>query len=58
VAGTFIWQFCDVRVDPSWSQARARTYNEKGLVDEYRRPKLAFTTAQKLLRDISANHAY
>lgn len=58
VAGTFIWQFCDVRVDPSWSQARARTYNEKGLVDEYRRPKLAFATAQKLLRDISANHAY
>jgi beta-glucuronidase len=50
VAGTFIWQYCDVRVDSSWSNARARAYNEKGLVDEYRRPKLAFTSAQKHLR--------
>ena len=40
VGGAFIWQFCDVRVDPAWALSRPRTMNNKGAVDEHRRPKL------------------
>ena len=47
VAGVFIWQYCDIRVDPSWSMRRPRTMNNKGIVDERRRPKLAFETVRK-----------
>ena len=39
--GVFIWQFCDVRVSDEWFFSRPRTMNNKGVVDEYRRPKLA-----------------
>lgn len=42
LAGIFIWQFCDVRVDEAWSMKRPRTMNNKGVVDEYRNPKLAY----------------
>ncbi len=42
IEGLFIWQFCDIRVDESWAMQRPRTMNNKGIVDEYRRPKLAF----------------
>lgn len=48
VVGVFIWQFCDVRVDPSWAMRRPRTMNNKGVVDEHRRPKLAFETVKQL----------
>jgi beta-glucuronidase len=41
VTGVFIWQFCDVRVDESWALSRPRGLNDKGVFDEYRRPKLA-----------------
>ena len=49
VCGVYIWQFADCRVtDESWwYQQRARTRNNKGIVDEYRRPKLAFETVKK-----------
>lgn len=50
LAGFFIWQYCDTRSD---SQPRAlgrpRSYNNKGLLDEYRRPKLAYYAARELL---------
>ncbi len=41
--GLFVWQFCDVRVDESWALQRPRTMNNKGVVDENRRPKVAFS---------------
>lgn len=55
-SGVFIWQFCDVRVDESWFASRPRCENNKGIVDEYRRKKLAYDvvkrhfTADKLRR--------
>jgi beta-glucuronidase len=44
IAGSYIWQFCDMRV---WDAlGRARGFNNKGIVDEYRRPKLAYKTVK------------
>ncbi|RRK09700.1 beta-glucuronidase [Lactiplantibacillus garii] len=43
LSGTFIWQFCDCRVtEEEWFAVRPRSYNNKGVLDEYRRPKLAY----------------
>ncbi len=47
VTGIFLWQLADVRVDDAWAMARPRTHNNKGVVDEYRRPKLAYRTVKK-----------
>ena len=41
-AGLAIWQFCDLRTMPSRAMGRPRMFNNKGVVDEYRRPKLAY----------------
>ena len=40
--GIFLWQFADCRVDESWFEKRPKSSNNKGVVDEYRRPKLAY----------------
>ena len=47
-SGVYIWQFCDCRVCDSWFSIRPRTMNNKGIVDEYRRPKLAYATVKKV----------
>lgn len=49
VAGVFVWQYCDVRVDEgiSVSWGRPRCMNNKGAVDEHRRPKLVFDTIKR-----------
>ncbi|MZQ80854.1 beta-glucuronidase [Paenibacillus sp. 5J-6] len=49
VSGTFIWQFCDCRVTEAtgWLLTRAMVKNSKGIVDEYRRPKLAYDVVKK-----------
>ena len=47
-SGVYIWQFCDCRVCDSWFHIRPRTMNNKGVVDEYRRPKLAYETVKKM----------
>lgn len=48
ISGMFIWQFCDCRVTEGngWLLARAGTQNSKGVVDRYRRPKLAYSTVK------------
>lgn len=48
--GIYIWQFCDCRVCGSWFGGRPRTMNNKGVVDEYRRPKLAYDVVKRLFR--------
>ena len=35
IAGVFLWQFADCRVDDSWFGARPKTQNNKGIVDAY-----------------------
>lgn len=42
VNGVAVWQFCDVRVCEEWFHSRPRCMNNKGVVDEHRRPKLAY----------------
>lgn len=49
-SGIYIWQFCDVRVCDGWFDKRPRTMNNKGIVDEYRRPKLAYEVVKELYR--------
>ena len=46
VVGVAIWQFCDVRITRGWWRARPRTMNNKGTVDEFRRPKLAYNVVK------------
>lgn len=47
VTGAFIWQFCDVRVDEDRAMSRPRAINDKGAVDDYRRPKLVVETIKR-----------
>lgn len=49
ITGVFIWQFCDCRVtsEGDWFQSRVREHNNKGVVDEYRRPKLAYQVVRR-----------
>ena len=42
IFGASIWQFCDCRATETLFANRPRTLNNKGTVDEYRRPKLAY----------------
>ncbi|KQX48610.1 glycoside hydrolase family 2 protein [Paenibacillus sp. Root444D2] len=53
ISGMFIWQFCDCKVveDTGWLLSRAGTQNSKGIVDRYRRPKLAFEIVKKYFRE-------
>ena len=48
--GIFLWQFADVRVDEEWAMSRPRTYNNKGVVDEYRRPKMAYQIVKEMFK--------
>lgn len=49
IAGVFIWQFCDIRIKGArFSTTRPKERNNKGLVDEYRRPKAAYYTVKRI----------
>lgn len=52
ISGAFIWQFADVRVCREWFNSRPRTMNNKGIVDEYRRRKLAYDTVKAIYRSL------
>lgn len=49
IIGTYIWQYADCRItnEGSWYMTRPGTRNNKGVVDIYRRPKLAFETVKR-----------
>lgn len=50
-SGVAIWQYCDGRTyASSRALGRPRAFNNKGTLDEYRRPKLAYRTVRSLLR--------
>lgn len=53
VAGCFVWQYCDTLVHPARALRRPRSLNNKGLVDEYRRPKLSYFTVREIFECIS-----
>ncbi len=49
ICGVFIWQFADCRVtEEEWFHTRARSHNNKGVVDEYRRPKMAYDVVREM----------
>lgn len=54
LTGVFIWQFADCRVteEGGWFATRARSHNNKGIVDEYRRPKEAYDTVKEMFGQI------
>lgn len=48
--GVYIWQFEDCGITgEAWFAARAKCYNNKGVVHKYRRPKLAYDIVKKML---------
>ncbi len=48
VIGYYVWQFCDMRTNIELSLNRARSFNNKGIMNEYRKPKLAYYALQKM----------
>lgn len=55
ISGTFIWQYCDIRAGVRTNDRgiirvlqRPRSFNNKGLVNEYRRPKMAYYAVKRL----------
>ncbi|MBB3114489.1 beta-glucuronidase [Paenibacillus phyllosphaerae] len=54
IGGTYIWQFSDIRGDLKSSgqhfRDRARSFNNKGLVNEYRKPKQSFREVRRIYR--------
>lgn len=48
ISGTFVWQFADIRVCEEVVHNRARGFNNKGVLNEYRKPKMAYFTVKKL----------
>lgn len=53
VAGGFIWQFCDIRSCRENGIERARGFNNKGMLNEYRKPKRAYYEAKRLYREFA-----
>ena len=49
-SGALIWQFADTK--SAHGLAKARMFNNKGLLDEYRRPKMSYYTAKELFEKI------
>ena len=52
ISGTYIWQFADVPVAQEWAMKRPKSENNKGVVDRYRRPKLAYFTVRENYRGL------
>ena len=50
IGGWFIWQFCDMRTCREMGTDRARGFNNKGILNEYRKPKLAYLTVREKCR--------
>ena len=47
ISGGYIWQFADIRSEQG-DAARPRGFNNKGILDEYRRPKRAYRVVRKI----------
>ena len=50
LSGVFLWQFADCRICDEWFASRPRSYNNKGVVDEFRRPKMSYAVVKELFR--------
>ena len=45
--GALVWQYCDIRTCEEMGLNRARGFNNKGIVNEYRRPKMAYNAVKR-----------
>lgn len=54
VAGFYIWQFCDMRTCRQMGLDRARSYNNKGILNEYRKPKMAYYAVKKVYHEFES----
>lgn len=52
VCGSYIWQFTDIR--STMEINRARGFNNKGVLNEYRKPKLAYFAVRELYKKFLA----
>lgn len=48
ISGLYIWQYADLRTSNTMVLERARSYNNKGIVSEYRKPKMAYYAIRDL----------
>lgn len=53
IKGYYIWQFCDIRTSPENGLNRARHYNNKGILNEYRRPKQAYFAVRNTYKEFA-----
>ena len=53
--GFYIWQFCDVRTCLEAGINRARGFNNKGILNEYRKPKAAYYKIKELYESFKSN---
>ena len=51
MVGFYVWQYCDMRTCKPAGINRARGFNNKGIVNEYRKPKAAYFALSKLYHD-------
>jgi beta-glucuronidase len=54
MVGELIWHFADARTSKQAGISRARRFNNKGLLNEYRKPKLAYFAPQKCFEQFGA----
>lgn len=52
IRGLLVWQFADCRVTEGSFYARPRCHNNKGVVDDWRRPKLAYASVRTAFRGL------
>ncbi len=52
IIGMYVWQYCDIRTAREMALERPRSFNNKGLVNEYRKPKQAYWTVKKLYEEL------
>jgi len=48
LSGVYLWQFSDIRSNAVRDMTRVRSFNNKGIVNEYREPKLAYYKVKEL----------
>jgi len=57
IVGELIWHFADARTSKQAGISRARRFNNKGLINEYRKPKLAYFEAQRCFERFAKENA-
>ncbi len=51
ISGVYVWQFADVRVAEEWWYSRPKTMNNKGVVDQFRQPKMSYATVKRIFNE-------